>query len=501
MNDTYIFDIEYPKDIHAEMKWKTCGVENKYKKDFQLFQEDDELKQKIKEKMVSDDKLDIAFKKVLKLESIDGSLRDIILPFRKTIPNPFMSFQKIDINIQKDKPQFDYGEDIKKIKKHKGLHTIIFNENMYQILSKFSYCERMKKVYLYRVKMLYYLFEYLELKGCYLTFLNNCVDANYVEYIYLLSLLFRKIVVIKMMDAIFLQCIDFLGQERISKETLKKIIAKKGIFCIEPKPDLENLMKYFTKNIQNEMNLKKMLLSKKYNLYVEKVFEKYIHLVAEISIDHPRIHSLIDVYKSEMGKDKTKDVINVLNKKKIKNIRMIDKLHKGLHDIIRQDSNILEIGMGTGVYTKYLYKMVQKKKSEKLIIIDENQHNIWQNMGKIYIDLETKDKKVKIYEEPIVSVLPKILNEYYLHGFKIIFIHYFHNFDEIMHNMIFFNKLLTEEGYLIIDASVYPHVKKWVEYIEMNYPFYKKIECDCDLSIFQKKSIFGDLTPRNFYAF
>ncbi len=500
MNDEQFFYLEYPKDIHAEVKWKTCIIEKKYKKDFQLFEKDDEMREKIKEKTKEDNHLELSLKKVVKMEQTDGQLRDIILPFRKVIPYPFMGFKKIDINILKDKPYFDYGENIH-LKKHKGVHSIIFDEKIYQVISPYVYCERMKKTYLFRIKLIYYLFEYLELKGCYLTFMNNCLDAKYVEYIYLLSLFFRKLIFIKVIDAVFIQCMDFLGQERISKDTLKKIITKKGVFCIEPKPDLDKFMKYFTTNIKNEMNLKKLLLSNKYNQYVEKAFEKYIHLIAEISTDHPRIYSFINLYKNEMGKDKTKNVIQFLNKKKMKNIKMIEKLNHELQDVIRQDANILEIGMGTGVYTKYLYKMVQKKTHEKLIVIDENQQNIWNNMGKIYLNLNIKNKKFEIFEEPITLSLPKVLNEYYLNGFKIIFIHHFHNFDEIMHNMVFFNKLLTEEGYLIIDKSSYPHVKKWVEYIEMNYPFYQKIECNCDLSIFKKKSIFTELMPRNFYSF
>ncbi len=502
MNYDSFFYLEYPKDIYAEIKLKECKLtdgKHNFEKDLKLFKKASDLKEEVKKQRDKNEMINIYEKKAEKLYQKEGSLRNLILPFKNINPIPSFGFKKIDINIKKDKPSFDDGMiNLGKKKQFKGFSWLMYNHEIYDILENENYCERTKKLYLFHIKLIYYLFEYLELNGIFFLVITNCVEKNYIEYIYLLSLLFKKVVLIKRENNIYILCLDFVGQQKISKEQIENIIKNKGNFCIEPKPDLENMMNFLKRNIQFEIKLENLLLKKQYNKYLELNLEKYIKFITDVDVDHIRLLKLLNIYEEETNKNEKKKMLKIIEDKKKKEIKEIEKLNKEFLTRYVRNFNILEIGMGSGVFTKNLIKNLR---NENLIIIDENQKKDWNSIGIKYSGIEDSKKNIKLYEESSILCLPKILNDYYAHNFKIIFIHNFKNFDYMIYDMVFINKLICINGYLIIDKSSYNHVHEFIKYIELNYPFYKKIKNDSDLTIFQYVPISSDLRPQNFYSF
>ncbi len=482
--------MEYPNNIEPTIRYTKCS--DLKDNDFKLFKEKEKLKENIHKKRVENEKIFEIEREKIKISRCNKGLIEYLL-----IPNiydsPVMLYNKLNINIEKDKPEFVIqGKEIKDNKlKFKILKTNIFSHEIYDKLIDKKYCDIQKETYNYRLKLLYKLYEHLEIGGIYFTAVMNFCDIQEIEYIYLLSLLFEKII---LKGTIHITCIGYIGNERIKKDELKKII-KHNKFCIEPKPLLKGLMNHLNVSVREENRQIKLLLKGEYTKYEYEIFIDAIKNYIDMGIDNEFIPDIINNYKLILILKKNEDIKNsLLNNiviKKMKEqrkneIKMIKEIVKKIDN--HQINYILELGMGFGIYTKEILEILNKSKSykKKLIVLDSDEKKIWDNNGIKYLEENNIDKKnLKLITTDESDALQKI-NQEYAGAFNFILVQKYGTFEKMMLELFFIITLLRFNGYLMFEKSILPHTNKLIEYIDNNLLFLEKIPNIYGIHLYKK---------------
>ncbi len=486
MENKSFFVFSYPMNIYPEIVYKKT-IKEKEGPNKKLADRYDECIQKYKK---SDDDIKKIFFEMnaIKHNMVNNFFYEL-LPYNAE-ENPLLYFTSLEINIHKTKPIFEILGKIQNESKYKLIRTNIVGEEIYQMIKNLSYCKRMEKIQKLHLQYLYYLYEYLEIGGYYFTTLYPCSDKQ-VEYFYLLSLLFKKIIFV---GELWVLCIGYLGESRISKKQLEKIINEK-YFSILPKPNMKEFVQYINRQLSKECNFYNYLLKKQNRQLYIFMYKNMLNYLMEINPDNIKIMKIQD----EM--DKIKGIkINVIQdyeKEKKRSLLYLQKFIKTNLKDAQFTKSILEIGMGLGVYTKYLKEALESFKSDsKLYVIDPNQKTIWKDMGVEYVK---KKKDMMMMNESLITALPKIVNTSV--SFDIILIHQYDKFDIMMYVLLFSKILLRTNGYLIFVKSVYTVLEKIINFMDGNYLFFKKIEDKNGFIIYQKIMEDNRLEEKNVYLF
>jgi predicted O-methyltransferase YrrM len=209
----------------------------------------------------------------------------------------------------------------------------------------------------------------------------------------------------------------------------------------------------------------------------------------------------INIIQIQNEMDKIKGLkINLIQdyeKEKKRSLLYLQKFIKTNLKDAQFTKSILEIGMGLGVYTKYLKEALESFKIDtKLYVIDPNQKTIWKDMGVEYVK---KKKDMIMMNESLITALPKIVNTSV--RFDVVLIHQYDKFDIMMYVLLFSKVLLRKNGYLIFVKSVYTVLEKIIDFMDGNYLFLKKIEDKNGFIIYQKIMEDNRLEEKNVYLF
>ncbi len=499
------FILKYPETINPLIKYTKC---NDIKdSNFKLFKQFEKNLGEINKKREYDERLSETQGEILGLiRNKHNIIEYIFLPFIKK--SVHLYFDKLNIQINKDKPLIKIGEEYVSVKdKHFAIKTNTYSANIYTVIKNMDYCERQKNTYLYRLKVLYYLYNILELGGIYYTAISNYCDISEIEYIYLLSLLFEKIIFLKHNH---IYCINFLGEKRLNKNDLKKII-KKGKFCIEPKFEVNDLMNYLNNNIKKIIYEQKLLLKGEYKKFKLEIFKGALSLYLELGLNHEYVSDVIDNYKAKLlFENDTKNVnnyindivINVLKKNKKDDLLLIKKILKEKSNFSHYLS-ILEVGMGYGFYTKEILDLLDKDKNnlKRLIVIDSNQKKRWDNIG--LKNIENCNKKYFTLlncneEKQCFELLSK---KYEKMTFDLIILHEYSSYESLMYQLYNILPNLGVNSYLMFEKTILFQVQKVIEYIENNLLFLEKIPNKYGIPLFKKINDDKRILSRNFYEF
>jgi hypothetical protein len=130
--------------------------------------------------------------------------------------------------------------------------------------------------------------------------------------------------------------------------------------------------------------------------------------------------------------------------------------------------HILEIGLGIGVFAD----IILKNKSRKLVSIDDQQEDIWKKFAleKInnYLKKE-KDKSFNLYQDKTTDSLKKIIDNYGIKYFDLVFIEKSVSFDLFIIQLNLIKKLIRINGYIMFDSMFSLGFFKIIDYIEKNY--------------------------------
>ena len=171
---------------------------------------------------------------------------------------------------------------------------------------------------------------------------------------------------------------------------------------------------------------------------------------------------------------------------KLKNIKIsfFDMNTKIIIDIIKKYkfSNCLEIGMGSGILSFYILSNAKTN----LISIDPYQKSKYNNSGINLLKDFNFDKRFKINNLDFNKALPDLLNEFGNNYFDFILISELSSSENILFYFYYANLLLKVNGIIVIVNSLYDEIMKSLDFIKVNYEFYKKLDSPLEVTIFMK---------------
>jgi len=333
--------------------------------------------------------------------------------------------------------------------------------------------EFMLKINLEKIHDLY---DCLNINGNVLISLNNiglCSNET-IEFIYLFTSLFEYSIILNG-DLLF----GYKFNPKIKQEEIKKLYNKH--FNIEPKKDLTQLIEYMNNYYLKETETLKLLLNKKEDEYLFERYNKTSNMILTSTFINETIKKNIIVKLKLHLINYFKKIF--LENKKLK-VHSNIKLTEGNYLIkIINDNNFkecLEIGMAYGVSATYMLSI----KDVKLTSIDPFQTTQWKSSGLELLKSLKFEKNHKLFEEKSYDALPALLKDNKVYDF--IFIDGWHTFDYTLIDFFYADKLIKKGGVIVIDDALHPGVRKFVDYINTNYKWYKKLDSPITLASYEK---------------
>ena len=96
------------------------------------------------------------------------------------------------------------------------------------------------------------------------------------------------------------------------------------------------------------------------------------------------------------------------------------------------------------------------------------------------------DKRFKINNLDFNKALPDLLNEFGNNYFDFILISELSSSENILFYFYYANLLLKVNGIIVIVNSLYDEIMKSLDFIKVNYEFYKKLDSPLEVTIFMK---------------
>lgn len=320
------------------------------------------------------------------------------------------------------------------------------------------------------------LFDCLNINGNVLISLNNiglCSNKT-IEFIYLFTSLFEYSIILNG-DLLF----GYKFNPKIKQEEIKNLYDKN--FNIESKKDLTKLIEYMNNYYSNETKILKLLLNKKEDEYLFERYNKTSNMILTSTFINETVKKNIIVKLKLHLINYFKKIF--LENKKI-NVHSNIKLTEGnyLIKIINENNfkECLEIGMAYGVSATYMLSI----NNVKLTSIDPFQTTQWKSSAIELLKSLNFEKNHKLIEEKSYDALPSLLKDNKVYDF--IFIDGWHTFDYTLIDFFYADKLIKKGGIIVIDDALHPGVRKFVNYINTNYKWYKPLDCPITLASYEK---------------
>lgn len=474
------FQLSYPQDIKLTIESKKSNCEF----DKTIFHSLDEKIHELKEKKKHNSGLVHFFKK---LDEFNIDQTEYILRFfnfyndqGETDPNLSIGYIVLDQNeynnpekccrMIETKKKLNYKKNRNFVeKKFNKIASTMVGEEIYQSkLANKSYCDRSLVVKNIRLNLLYKLFDVLEKGGdVLLAHIYNICDCDIIEFFYLCSILFEKIIIVHFTD-FFIYGQNFLFDNRITKEDFKKKVYSP--FTVEPKVEYDSLIDFLTKSAKERI--------REINLLLDKKYDEYLLLYT------------MDIIKKAENFKLSKDFIKLLQKKMIEMFRMVyieNKVVK-IHSAIKGEEarsiqetlkkynckKCIEVGMAFGISAFYI---LSTSPDITLISIDPNQtkRDRWDSSALKLLKKMDLDKNHELIEKKSYVGLPELLAKYGEGSFDFVFIDGFHVFDYTLIDAFYSFLLIKVGGIIMIDDILHNGVAKCVKYMDSNYEFLKRI--------------------------
>lgn len=158
-----------------------------------------------------------------------------------------------------------------------------------------------------------------------------------------------------------------------------------------------------------------------------------------------------------------------------KNIELHSETNKDqcefLQKIIRENnlSKSLEIGFAYGISSLAIVEEIAKNNG-KHILIDKFEISSWEGVGLDLIKQAGYFDNIEFYEDFCYIVLPKLLESG--QKFDFAYIDSTKQFDWILVDFFFIDKLLKKNGIIVFDDVTFPGIRKLLRYISQ-FPDYK----------------------------
>ncbi len=360
---------------------------------------------------------------------------------------------------------------------------------VYNFVRQYDYCGRQKILNKNRYKVLYSLYNHLELGGNFVFVLaNNYCSCQDFEIIYVMSLLFEKITIC---DGIYCHGENYLGEKRLKKNILQKMYLNS--FVLTPKPYYKDLIIYLKNMFKAKNDFIIPFLTKNEDTIIKNYYNFLLQMLEESPFTNKKFiykqlhfHFIESVRRTIINNNFVR-IHSAIKKEEGNNIKKIIKKYKL--------SKCIEIGMAFGISASYILSV---NEDVSLISIDPNQSTQWKNYGIKLLKEFGYNKRHKLMEETSYLALPKLLRDYGEGSFDFVFIDGFHTFE--MTNLDFFYAvhLIKVGGVILIDDVLHKSVAQSIKFFDTNYPHLQRINVYKTQAAYLKKS--EDTRNWDFYA-
>ncbi len=498
----YLYEFKYPPDIIPSIDYKKDAEDKKWKKEnFDTFYIYDKFTKKDeKKKEEKNTKEEDVFRMVkMAIHNKLGPMEQNIITdmdpenIHSITIKPKILNESFEVTEDSDVQIFIKQEkvNVKENEKFNILKFMMVGNEIHKLIRKYSYCKREEIIFQFKIMVIYQLYQYLEIGGQFLTTNMNFCTIESINYIYLLSLLFERIILI---DGSRIHGFGFLGDRRIPIYKFKELLNKK--FYIHPKPNLESMIQYIDQNFENRMKIEKMIKNHKYTKYIDESFYKALNGYMETSLDSKKIKIILDNFLLYFKIQKTPQwIVDFMKESRKKEIKALDIL---LNSISQKMfiTRVLKIGMSYGMYEEELLNI---KPNLQIKIISKEQNNYWEKVGMDYLESKGLKDHIELISEEIFYALPKLLQNYGESSMDLIFIEEVLSIDKMIYLWMHFGLMIRTYGFIIFDKMVNVSLYSFFDFINKNYPTFQKIETDSGLVIYKKINRFAlDIMIKSF---
>ena len=346
---------------------------------------------------------------------------------------------------------------------------------MYLKLSDKTPCEKQIFLCNYYLTFISHFFDILKKNGNVLIHFFSYCDNSTINIIYLLSFIFKEIIIY---NGIYIFCKSFLSNSSfISKNDIIKLI-ENPTFNINPKNDIEHLVKYINNTLKNHIFTNNLIINKKYNQYIDykiKLIYEYITLnkLKNSKTYGIFIKNIIKNFDRTIIKNK---IVEISTNIKIEEGNFINEL---IHD--NKYKKCLEIGMNYGIVSYYILL----NNNCTLISIDKEQNKKWDNIGlSLLKDLELIKRHKLILKNNVIA-LSSFLDKSEL--FDFIYIDVMNKKYENIFVLFYYSILLLDIGGTIVFDNLHlPEIKNLINYINQNYKFLIQLDSPKNICCYKK---------------
>jgi predicted O-methyltransferase YrrM len=467
----YFFYIDKPKDYKIEYTKEKLDLDvklyNEYNKQMyeiaQLKKKDNYIGKIMSDYSYLFDTISLVSNKY----NIDKSQ---IACLRSDMANNMLSFYITDIKGNKLCNDVDNCD-----KKYKYILQNMVSYSMYDKIKNLNYCDREEFIYNYKLTYISYFFKILEVGGSVLIAIFNYCDPNTINIIYLLTILFDKVI---LFNGTFIFCEGFLYlNSGLTPEIILGL--KDKSFTITNKTDIYQLIEYINSNIKDCIRIDKKLLDGDVDSFLDDRIKKYFLQMDEAKIQPD--NEMLKKFKIGIIKDYRRIIIESKIKKIHSGIKSPEM--ESIENLILNNNlvNCLEIGMafGTSAIT------ILSNNKCKLISIDPFQTTQWESNGIKLVKEFGYEKRHTLIEKKSYVALPELLDKK-VPLFDFIFIDGWHTFDYTLVDFFYSNLLLRVGGFIMIDDALHHGVSNCMKYLNSNYLFYKKMDSIKTIGVYKK---------------
>lgn len=386
-----------------------------------------------------------------------------ILEINITKPGNYEYINFARFEIENSKSEYRYSD--KPDKKLHNICSITVNEKV----RKGTNCYREKEFHKYNLFLYICCFRHLIPHGNMVSRSWNYCHDKTIEILYLGLLLFKKITICW---GFLLYFEDFDPIIKVDK--IIDILDNNREFIILPKNDLYELSKHLYNIEYSNYKLLKIKDKEEYNnqIYILKL--KYFSNI---------------IYNQNI-----KDIQRIWQSRLIKDDKTLIKLHKTvkkdyfptLEKIIVDNylNKCLELNMAFGFTSLCIINAIKYLDNPKLTIIDQNQTDIWEQIG---IKLLYRNKKYfKLIEDSYTMAITKFNLKPIKYSFNLIIIDGWSTFIDTLYIIIALDNSLEINGFLCIENAIFKSVEKIINYIKEKFTHFVLINYENTLVVFKK---------------
>lgn len=145
---------------------------------------------------------------------------------------------------------------------------------------------------------------------------------------------------------------------------------------------------------------------------------------------------------------------------------------EALYRLVRatKPKQTLEIGMAYGISTLFLCQAHHDNGGGRHTAVDPFEHTRWQSIGLLNVRRAGLEGVLRFFEHASHQILPQLIQKN--ERFELIFIDGSHLFDYAMVDFFLVDKLLEVGGYVVLDDTGLPSVRKLLAFVLRNRNYY-----------------------------